>query len=49
MLHKPRRVPYVLREPVEAELRKLEENGIIKKKKDLNELVEGRSICKDMW
>jgi len=31
VFHKPHRVPYALREPVEAELRKLEENGVIKK------------------
>ena len=31
LFHKTRRVPYALREPVEAELRKLEENGVIKK------------------
>jgi len=31
VFHKPLRVPYASREPVEAELRKLEENGVIKK------------------
>ena len=31
VFHKHHRVPYELREPVEAKLRKLEENGVVKK------------------
>ena len=50
VLPKHCRVPYALREPVEHEVRKLEENGVIKKVERSEWAVsEGRTICKDLW